>query len=162
MNCKGYFENINVEVNSLCRNFYMLGHLRTVLAYLVVNFGFNIFQRYGANQGQQQHDFTYVHDCKEVPLGIHGMMVSNLEGVAHLDFHQFDLPQHFEQNFYTGFGTTDLSGDDGMHHISSYLLNMCPPPSAFLGPKCALWDCPRPAQAVWIGVRITAVAFIMP
>ena len=21
-----------------------------------------------------------------------------------------------------------------------------PPPEAFLGPKCALWDCPRPAQ----------------
>jgi len=23
---------------------------------------------------------------------------------------------------------------------------ICPPPAAFLGPKCALWDCPRPAQ----------------
>ncbi|KAI3741684.1 hypothetical protein L1987_59358 [Smallanthus sonchifolius] len=32
--------------------------------------------------------------------------------------------------------------------ISSHS-NICPPPSAFLGPKCALWDCPRPAQGWW-------------
>ena len=35
-----------------------------------------------------------------------------------------------------------------MQQISGYLPGICPPPSAFLGPKCALWDCPRPAQGV--------------
>ncbi|KAH9315740.1 hypothetical protein KI387_024367, partial [Taxus chinensis] len=27
-------------------------------------------------------------------------------------------------------------------------IGICPPPEAFLGPKCALWDCPRPAQGI--------------
>ena len=31
--------------------------------------------------------------------------------------------------------------EEFLHEITSPL-----PPSAFLGPKCALWDCPRPAQ----------------
>ncbi|CAL9074641.1 unnamed protein product [Musa textilis] len=30
--------------------------------------------------------------------------------------------------------------------MSDVLPAICPPPSAFLSPKCALWDCPRPAQ----------------
>ncbi|KAG5235020.1 transcription factor VOZ [Salix suchowensis] len=38
------------------------------------------------------------------------------------------------------------SGVDATHLVSSYLPSMFLPPSAFLGPKCALWDCSRPAQ----------------
>ncbi|WVY92895.1 hypothetical protein V8G54_031983 [Vigna mungo] len=38
--------------------------------------------------------------------------------------------------------------ESGVPHISSYLPRACPPPFAFLGPKCALWDCPRPIQGL--------------
>lgn len=37
-------------------------------------------------------------------------------------------------------------GNDDLLPMMSFLPNISPPPSAFLGPKCSLWDCPRPAQ----------------
>jgi hypothetical protein len=105
-----------------------------------------LFQEYAVNHGQQEHAFPFVDQCKDSPSGVRSLAINNIEGAAQLDYHQFDLPQSFEQNFYTSFNGTDLGEEDGMHHVSSYLPSMCPPPSAFLGPKCALWDCPRPAQ----------------
>uniref|UniRef100_A0A6N2KZQ0 Transcription factor VOZ1 n=1 Tax=Salix viminalis TaxID=40686 RepID=A0A6N2KZQ0_SALVM len=106
-----------------------------------------VFQEgYAVNHGQQEHAFPFVDQCKDSPTGVHSLAISNIEGAAQLDYHQFDLPQTFEQNFYTDFNGTDLGEEDGIPHVSSYLPSMCPPPSAFLGPKCALWDCPRPAQ----------------
>ncbi|KAJ4703560.1 transcription factor VOZ1 [Melia azedarach] len=103
---------------------------------------------YGVNQGQQQHGFPLVDQCKNSPSGVHGTAMNNLEGSTLLDYNHFDLHQDFEQNFYTGFNVSTFSGEDAMHQISGYLPSICPPPSAFLGPKCALWDCPRPAQGM--------------
>ncbi|KAJ8761433.1 hypothetical protein K2173_001564 [Erythroxylum novogranatense] len=101
---------------------------------------------YLLNKGQQEHSFPLVGQCKDSPSGARGMAVNNLEEAAQLDYHQFDLPQSFEHNFYAGYSGTELCGEDGMHQFSGFLPSMGPPPSAFLGPKCALWDCPRPAQ----------------
>lgn len=98
------------------------------------------------HEGQQEQGFPFVDHCKESPPGIHGMTANSIERVAQLEYHQFDLPQNFEQNFYTGFNGTDFCGQDDLNHVSGYLRSLCPSPSAFLGPKCALWDCPRPAQ----------------
>ncbi|EEF39805.1 transcription factor VOZ1 isoform X1 [Ricinus communis] len=106
-----------------------------------------VFQEeFGVNQGQQNHSFPFVDQCKESPSGVHGMVVNNLEGGAQLEFHHFDLSQNYESNFYADFNSTDLCAEDGVPQVSGYLPSICPPPSAFLGPKCALWDCPRPAQ----------------
>lgn len=101
---------------------------------------------YVVNQGQQDHSFPFVDQCKGSPTGVHSMVVNNLEGAGNLDYHQYDLSQNFESNFYAGFDSTDLCVEGGAPHVSGYLPSICPPPSAFLGPKCALWDCPRPAQ----------------
>lgn len=77
------------------------------------------------------------------------MALNNVEQATHLDYHQFDLHQDFEQNFYNCFDGTNFSGEDAaLHQVSDYLPTVCLPPSAFLGPKCALWDCPRPAQGI--------------
>ncbi|KAJ0017208.1 hypothetical protein Pint_10493 [Pistacia integerrima] len=109
----------------------------------------DVFQGYGVNHGQQQHHhFLLVDQCKNSHSGVRSMGISNLEGATQSDYHHFDLHQDFEQNFYTGFNGTNFCGEDAMHQISGYLPSLCPPPSAFLGPKCALWDCPRPAQGV--------------
>ncbi|CAN0853258.1 Transcription factor VOZ1 [Linum grandiflorum] len=43
-------------------------------------------------------------------------------------------------------GVVVSSLEDGNQNVATYLPGICPPPSAFLGPKCALWDCARPAQ----------------
>ncbi|KAL3577049.1 hypothetical protein D5086_022332, partial [Populus alba] len=105
-----------------------------------------VFQEgYGVNHDQQEHVFPFVDQCKDSLSGVRSMVINNIEGVAQLEYHNFDLLQNSEQNFYTGFNGMDL-GEVATHLVSSYLPSMCPPPSAFLGPKCALWDCPRPAQ----------------
>ncbi|XP_062095798.1 transcription factor VOZ1 isoform X1 [Humulus lupulus] len=102
---------------------------------------------FGMNQVQQEHSFPLV-DCKNSTSRVCNVSVNNLEGATHLDYHQFELHQEFGHNFYTDFTGTCVSGEDALPHISSYLPSICPPPSAFLGPKCALWDCPRPAQGL--------------
>ncbi|KAF5473033.1 hypothetical protein F2P56_009679 [Juglans regia] len=103
---------------------------------------------FSVNQGQQDHGFPPIGECKNLSPEVRDVAINNLEGSTHLDFHQFDLHQDFEHNFYSGFSGTSLSGEDTVPHVSSYLPSICPPPSAFLGPKCALWDCPRPAQGL--------------
>ncbi|KAF3339907.1 transcription factor VOZ1 isoform X1 [Carex littledalei] len=60
-----------------------------------------------------------------------------LEQTCHLDYTQF---LSFDPN------PNPNPNPDGAH-MSDLLPTICPPPSAFLRPKCALWDCPRPAQA---------------
>ncbi|KAI4306426.1 hypothetical protein L6164_029703 [Bauhinia variegata] len=97
--------------------------------------------------GQQQHDFPLVDERKHSVTGVRNVAVNNLEGAA-LQYHQFDLYQEFDHGIYAGFNGTAFCEEDAMPHISSYLPSFCPPPSAFLGPKCALWDCPRPAQGL--------------
>lgn len=99
------------------------------------------------NYGQQEQKLQLVDECKNPSSIIHSVTVNNLEGPTQLDHHHFDFHQEFENNFYSGFDVAGLCGDDAATHISGYV-PVCPPPSAFLGPKCALWDCPRPAQGL--------------
>lgn len=98
------------------------------------------------NQGRQAHCLPLVDHCKDSRLGTHNVSVNNVEGATQVDYHHLDLHQDFEHNFFTGFTSTDFCGNEAM--VSSYLPCVFPPPSAFLGPKCALWDCPRPAQGL--------------
>lgn len=97
-------------------------------------------------EGQQQHDFPLVDARKHSTSGVQNV-AANQDGAA-LEYHQFDLQQDFDHNLYAGFNGTGYCEEDAVPLISSYLPSVCPPPSAFLGPKCALWDCPRPAQGL--------------
>lgn len=95
----------------------------------------------------QQQAFELVGQCKGSPSEFNNTGVHNNMGVVtQLDYHPFDLQQEFEQSFFTGFDGMGPCGEHVLPHISGFLPSICPPPSAFLGPKCALWDCPRPAQ----------------
>ncbi|KAE8700526.1 Transcription factor VOZ1 [Hibiscus syriacus] len=102
------------------------------------------------NLRQHQRGFPLVDHCNDSPSGICAMPMNSLEGATQLEHHQMDLHQDFE-HFYTGYNGTGFAGEDAMLHTTpSYLPSVClpVPPSAFLGPKCALWDCPRPAQGL--------------
>ncbi|CAL5409909.1 unnamed protein product [Camellia sinensis] len=100
------------------------------------------------NPGPHGHDFQLVvGHCKGSPSVVQNMGVNNLGFPSQLDYQTYDLHQDVEQNF-PGFDGTGLYGDDAIHQISGFLPNICPPPSAFLGPKCSLWDCPRPVQGL--------------
>ena len=107
----------------------------------------DMLQGFGVNQGQQDHSFPLIGECKNPSSEVRDVAVNDLEVATHLDYHQFHLHQDYE-NFCTAYTVAGLSGEDAVPHVSSYLPSICPPPSAFLGPKCALWDCPRPAQGL--------------
>ncbi|CAH2034194.1 unnamed protein product [Thlaspi arvense] len=101
------------------------------------------FQRgYSLVQGKPEQGFPLPDHCKDPSL----VVGNNFDGPAHLEYNQYDLQQEFEPNFNGGFNDCPGYAVEGPLHISSFIPTICPPPSAFLGPKCALWDCPRPAQ----------------
>ncbi|TKY71772.1 Transcription factor VOZ1 [Spatholobus suberectus] len=95
-------------------------------------------------EGQHQQDFLLLNECKHSTVGVPNMAANNLDEPA-LEYHQFDFNKHLDHSFYAGKGFCE---EGSVPHISSYLPSACPPPSAFLGPQCALWDCPRPVQGL--------------
>ncbi|KAE8707557.1 Transcription factor VOZ1 [Hibiscus syriacus] len=134
----------------LVNSFHFLWHAIMLKRHSPASFIINMFlQGYGVNQGQHQRGFPLIDHCKNSPSGVHAMPINNLEGATQLEYHQIDLHRDFE-HFYTGYNGTGFVGEDAMLHTPSYLPSVClpVPPSAFLGPKCALWDCPRPAQGL--------------
>ncbi|XP_059449305.1 transcription factor VOZ1-like isoform X1 [Corylus avellana] len=68
---------------------------------------------------------------------------NNSDSSTKRDFHQLDLHEDLDYGLLIGANGTKQCEQDAMPNV---LPNICPPPSAFLGPKCALWDCFRPAQ----------------
>ncbi|GFP89332.1 transcription factor voz1 [Phtheirospermum japonicum] len=85
----------------------------------------------------QDQNFQSADHCKTVGVVVNNMGMNNMSMSIQLDYHSFDFHQKFELQYLIGFDSTG----------SGYQHNICPPPppSAFLGPKCALWDSPRPA-----------------
>ncbi|KAL8192104.1 hypothetical protein R6Q57_028053 [Mikania cordata] len=91
------------------------------------------------NLNFQEHDFKLLDQYKDSHLGINTTGEQNTRQIS--DYFAFNLPPEFEPNC---IGV--IYGEDGSTQVTSFLSNICPPPSAFLGPKCGLWDCPRPTQ----------------
>ncbi|WOL09339.1 transcription factor VOZ1 [Canna indica] len=69
-----------------------------------------------------------------------------LEGANNLDFHHFNQHQESPQSVFLGFNAGSFDVGEIAPFLSEFIPAICPPPSAFLRPKCALWDCPRPAR----------------
>ncbi|KAG9147603.1 hypothetical protein Leryth_007396 [Lithospermum erythrorhizon] len=78
----------------------------------------------------------------------HTVGTNNLNHASHLDYQAFNLHPYYEQHFFPALDDPSFSVEDCMLQMPHFADDICPPPSAFLGPKCALWDCPRPAR-VW-------------
>ncbi|GFP97545.1 transcription factor voz1 [Phtheirospermum japonicum] len=95
----------------------------------------------------QDQNFQLADHCKTAGVEVNIMGMNNMSMPAQLDYHSFDFHQEFDPQYLIGFDGTGFVGGDGIPNNSGYQHNICPPPppSAFLGPKCALWDCPRPA-----------------
>lgn len=107
-------------------------------------------------QASQDQGFQLVDQCKGSPSGVNNIGgVHNMGVTNQLDYFSFDVPQDYEQNYFSGFDGMGLCrGEDALPQqmATGFLPTICPPPYAFLGPKCALWDCPRPAQG-WCSDR---------
>ncbi|XP_019170214.1 PREDICTED: transcription factor VOZ1-like [Ipomoea nil] len=101
--------------------------------------GLNVAQVLQEQNLQEQNQL--VDQSKNAPLGVNNVGISNV-GPAQLgDYQSYDFHQDFEQQYFPGFDCVNLCLEDVLPAI-----HINPPPSAFLGPKCALWDCPRPAM----------------
>ncbi|KAL3643476.1 hypothetical protein CASFOL_014291 [Castilleja foliolosa] len=84
--------------------------------------------------------------CKTSSVEVNNIGMDTMSIPTQLDYHPFDFHQEFDPQHLIGFDSMGFVEGDGIPHNSGYHQNICPPPpSAFLGPKCALWDCPRPA-----------------
>lgn len=103
-------------------------------------------QMYYVNQELTVEDFLYGDDYKINLPGSNPDVHSNLEGIGHLEYPQFNLPQELPSNVYIDMNNYGQNAGDVFLHMSDLLATMSPAPAAFLRPKCALWDCPRPAQ----------------
>ncbi|KAI3966304.1 hypothetical protein MKW92_018575 [Papaver armeniacum] len=101
---------------------------------------------YFVNQVPQEHGYQGLDQCKESLPVMHPNMITNLEAVNQFDFHQFDLQQDFDQNLCLVYNGPGQCGEDAMQNLSDLPPSIRLPPSAFLGPICALWDCLWPAQ----------------
>ncbi|KAF9588646.1 hypothetical protein IFM89_014367 [Coptis chinensis] len=107
-----------------------------------------VFQQdYFVNASQEQV-FQVVNQGKGSLSEAQTTLMNNLGMANHTDYQHFDLHQNFDHSLYIGFDGNVQYGEQAVHHISGLLPSISFPPSAFLGPKCALWDCPRPAQGV--------------
>ncbi|XP_040379820.1 transcription factor VOZ1 [Oryza brachyantha] len=103
-------------------------------------------QMYYVNQELTVEDFLYDDNYKMYLPGSNPDVLSNLEGTGQLEYPQFNLPQELPPNTYLDMSNCGQSAGDVFLHMSDLLTTMSPAPAAFLRPKCALWDCPRPAQ----------------
>lgn len=106
--------------------------------------GYTSQENFNVPKGPQEQGFQSVEQCKNASMGVN-MEMNNMNMPSQLDYHSFEFHHDFEQPYLMGFDGTGFIGEDVMPQISGYQPNITPPPSAFLGPKCALWDCPRPA-----------------
>nr|AAU89121.1 expressed protein DH12 [Zea mays] len=71
---------------------------------------------------------------------------NNLHGIGQLGHQQFDLPLDLPPTHsYADANNSEQNTGDVFVHMSDLLTTIWPSPSQYLGPKCALWDCGRPA-----------------
>ncbi|XP_078429101.1 vascular plant one zinc finger protein [Wolffia australiana] len=87
-------------------------------------------ENFYVNQDIQEHRFQDLDASKATAA----MALPHGNSYQQLNIHQEILHDVFSHD------------DNGGQHISDLLPTICPPASAFLRPKCALWDCPRPAK----------------
>ncbi|CAM0954592.1 unnamed protein product [Alopecurus aequalis] len=73
--------------------------------------------------------------------------LNNLQGIGQLEHQQFNLPLDLQPpNSYVDANSSVENTGDVHFHMSDLLTTICPSPSQYLGPKCALWDCGRPVR----------------
>ncbi|WCJ30875.1 vascular plant one zinc finger protein [Euphorbia peplus] len=97
---------------------------------------------YLPNNDAQIHSFPGFDQSNNSPLALHNPGISMSEMNAFLDNPQFILDEGFEYGH--AIGSHDAKEFE--KPAETEILPISPPPSAFMGPKCSLWDCARPAQ----------------
>ncbi|XP_065875552.1 transcription factor VOZ1-like [Euphorbia lathyris] len=92
---------------------------------------------YLPNSDTQIHSFQGFDQSNNSLLALHNPVVSISEMSAFLDSHQFISDEGFKHG--NGIGSNDAK--EFVNTPETKNLPISPPRSAFMGPKCALWDC---------------------
>ncbi|KAG0492902.1 hypothetical protein HPP92_006300 [Vanilla planifolia] len=109
----------------------------------------------GSGQGEQAAAFLEEHRGNEFPttnqytnnLNLDSnITVSNCQVTASISYQQFNLHQGLLHDQSIALHSSGQDVVAFLPQFSNALPMICPPAAAFLGPKCALWDCPRPTQ----------------
>ncbi|CAN6483189.1 unnamed protein product [Victoria cruziana] len=103
-------------------------------------------EEYYIDHTQEVHDFQGVVDKLECsPAGglQHAPGTDHMGTTTELAQFHFDLHQNFPEDICISF---PAAGNQQVEECILDVPGINPPPEAFLGPKCALWDCPRPSQ----------------
>ncbi|KAF3680489.1 Transcription factor VOZ1 [Capsicum annuum] len=134
---------VNIIQCSLVLITYQSNNCRTKLTrdsfmYPLHPFCYIVDSGFSATPVLQEQGYQLIDQCKSMPSVDNNAGINNLGVATQLDYHSFDPQQDFDQ---FGFDALNLCLEDDLPPIQ-----ISPPPSAFLGPKCALWDCPRPAM----------------
>ncbi|KAF5732588.1 transcription factor VOZ1-like [Tripterygium wilfordii] len=95
------------------------------------------------NANSQEHGFQGFDQFQSSVPGLENTVINNSDMVSQLDYHQFGLHQVSDNGLPIDASSAEMFGKDIESNVLAYI---SPPPSAFMGPKCALWDCARPAQ----------------
>uniref|UniRef100_A0A0D9WIN1 Transcription factor VOZ1 n=1 Tax=Leersia perrieri TaxID=77586 RepID=A0A0D9WIN1_9ORYZ len=90
-------------------------------------------------------DFLRDDDYKINLPGSNADGSNTMQGLGQLDHQQYNLPLDLPPGSFVDANNSQSSGDV-FFHMSDLLTTMCPSPSQYLGPKCALWDCGRPVR----------------
>ncbi|ONK55528.1 uncharacterized protein A4U43_UnF2010 [Asparagus officinalis] len=114
--------------------------------------GVGVYQQdYFVYQELPKHGFFCADQFKNtLPSGANHT-ATNCQKTNHLNYEQFSLHHEMAHTHYIAFDGNGQNGGNITHyqdlsHITDLLPAISPPASAYLRPKCALWDCPRPAQ----------------
>lgn len=109
------------------------GHPGTMMAFQ---------EDYVVNNELQGHCFQGFDKCEDSASGLHNPTVGISGLTTQLDYSHLIFRQELENLLLDGVnGTEECEKDIGPNSLPI----IHPPPSAFMGPKCALWDCTRPA-----------------
>ncbi|KAK8964613.1 Transcription factor VOZ1 [Platanthera guangdongensis] len=96
---------------------------------------------------QEDFNATEMFPGLELPIVELDHDVQNcLEVPSYLNFRHFSLHQVLPHNAFLYLDSVQQTGLEVFSPITEFVPTACPPPSASMRPKCALWDCPRPAD----------------
>ncbi|KAF5178166.1 Transcription factor voz1 [Thalictrum thalictroides] len=101
----------------------------------------DLYEDYFLNQTQLEQKSPETEQLKGSFFG-HNLM----EMSTPLDYQQYNVGHDIDHNFLIDSDGTPLTGESSGDQISSLVCTVDSP--AFLGPKCALWDCSRPAKGL--------------
>lgn len=100
------------------------------------------FQEFFVSKEPEEDIFQGFDQCYTAS-NLQNTMIDNSDLTTQLKYHHFDFHGDLDEGLFIEGNNITQSEEDVVPNV---LPDICPPVSAFLGPKCAFWECSRPAS----------------